>query len=212
MSVKAGSASGPVAVKPVPVGGAGRVADEPADRPDSVGHLAVIVATIHLRAPSPAPSCGLPADSGEQPSDVCAGRPRTAGPFGLAPGGVYRAAPVARGAGGLLHHRFTLARTAEAVTSAAAGGLLSVALSRGSPRVGVAHHRALWSPDLPRRDTAVRAAAAWPARPRRSAYRPPCPGPYAGLARLPARHATTPARTPATFTWRTNPSRGVRAT
>lgn len=29
--------------------------------------------------------------------------------FGLAPGGVYRAAPVTGGAGGLLHHRFTLA-------------------------------------------------------------------------------------------------------
>src|ERR671914_1187837 len=31
------------------------------------------------------------------------------------------------------------------------GGLLSVALSRGSPRVGVTDHPALWSPDLPRR-------------------------------------------------------------
>src|SRR3954447_19012981 len=31
------------------------------------------------------------------------------------------------------------------------GGLFSVALSRGSPRVGVTHHRALWSPDFPRR-------------------------------------------------------------
>ena len=33
----------------------------------------------------------------------------------------------------------------------APGGLLSVALSRESPRVGVTHHPALWSPDLPRR-------------------------------------------------------------
>src|SRR4051794_6003375 len=32
-----------------------------------------------------------------------------------------------------------------------AGGLFSVALSRGSPRVGVAHRPALWSPDFPRR-------------------------------------------------------------
>lgn len=32
-----------------------------------------------------------------------------------------------------------------------AGGLFSVALSRGSPRVGVTHHPALWSPDFPRR-------------------------------------------------------------
>src|SRR5438045_9769389 len=29
-------------------------------------------------------------------------------PLGLAPGGVYRATPVTRGAGGLLPHRFTL--------------------------------------------------------------------------------------------------------
>ena len=31
------------------------------------------------------------------------------------------------------------------------GGLFSVALSRGSPRVGVTHHPALWSPDFPHR-------------------------------------------------------------
>lgn len=35
------------------------------------------------------------------------------------------------------------------------GGLLSVALSRGLPRVGVTHHSPLWSPDVPRRDTEV---------------------------------------------------------
>ena len=34
---------------------------------------------------------------------------------GLAPGGVYRAAPVTWGAGGLLHHLFTLTRTRRAV-------------------------------------------------------------------------------------------------
>jgi hypothetical protein len=80
-----------------------------------------------------------------------AGRPRTpaqavtpggSGPFDLAPGGVYRAAPVTRGAGGLLPHRFTLTPK---------GGLFSVALSRGSPRVAVSNHPALWSPDVPRR-------------------------------------------------------------
>ncbi len=32
-----------------------------------------------------------------------------------------------------------------------AGGLFSVALSRGSPRVAVSDHPALWSPDVPRR-------------------------------------------------------------
>ena len=46
------------------------------------------------------------------------------------------------------------------------GGLLSVALSRGSPRVAVSHHLALWSPDVPRRDTlAGPDAAAWPTHP-----------------------------------------------
>src|SRR6516164_4763317 len=39
------------------------------------------------------------------------------------------------------------------------GGLFSVALSRGSPRVGVTDHPALWSPDLPHR------AVSGPARP-----------------------------------------------
>lgn len=44
--------------------------------------------------------------------------------FGLAPGGVYRAGPVARVAGELLPHRFTL-------TAREGGGLFSVALVRG---------------------------------------------------------------------------------
>lgn len=35
--------------------------------------------------------------------------------------------------------------------SSAAGGLFSVALACGFPRVGVTHHPALWSPDFPRR-------------------------------------------------------------
>src|SRR5690606_2570599 len=64
--------------------------------------------------------------------------------LGLAPGGVCRATPVTRGAGGLLPHRFTL-------TGRTAGGLFSVALSRGSPRVAVSNHPALRSPDVPRR-------------------------------------------------------------
>ena len=94
---------------------------------------------------------------------------------GLAPGGVYLAAPVTWGAGGLLHHRFTL-------TCASAGGLLSVALSRGSPRVAVSHHPALRSPDVPRRERTPDAAA-WPAHPwsslsvpvhLRRARTPPC--------------------------------------
>ena len=63
--------------------------------------------------------------------------------LGLAPGGVYLANYIAAIAGGLLHHRFTL-------TSTSTGGLLSVALSCGSLRVGVTHHLALGSPDFPR--------------------------------------------------------------
>jgi hypothetical protein len=85
-----------------------------------------------------------PQASGGPPSNACAGTAKpTQLPFGLAPGGVYLATPVARGAGGLLHRRFTLTRPES-------GGLFSVALSRGSPRVAVSNHRALWSPDFPR--------------------------------------------------------------
>jgi|HubBroStandDraft_1064217.scaffolds.fasta_scaffold605266_1 hypothetical protein len=85
---------------------------------------------------------------------------RTRPPLDLAPGGVYRAAQVTLGAGGLLHHRFTL------TSGPAGGGLFSVALSRGSPRVGVTDHPALRSPDLPRHvPQRERDAAARPARP-----------------------------------------------
>src|ERR1700678_4059388 len=45
------------------------------------------------------------------------------------------------------------------------GGLFSVALSRGSPRVGVTDHPALWSPDLPHR-TERPGATARPTHPR----------------------------------------------
>src|SRR5262245_20334946 len=69
--------------------------------------------------------------------------------FGLAPGGVCLAPPVARGTGALLPHRFTLtpARRGTPVE----GGLLSVALAvPGSRRTpGVTWHRALRSPDFP---------------------------------------------------------------
>jgi hypothetical protein len=80
-----------------------------------------------------------------------AGSPQTLaqapkGPLDLAPGGVYLAVSVTCDAGGLLHHRFTLT-----LQPRLKGGLLSVALSRGSPRVGVTDHPAVWSPDLPHR-------------------------------------------------------------
>ena len=107
------------------------------------------MAAIHLGLPLPAGSCGLPAGSGEQPSNACAGPRLAAAAFlGLAPGGVYRATPVTRGAGGLLPHRFTLTGAAPRCGPAVC---FSVALSRGSPRVAVNNHPALWSPDVPRR-------------------------------------------------------------
>ena len=68
------------------------------------------MATIHLGTPSPGASSGPPAGSGEQPSNACAAAPCNAA-FDLAPGGVYLAAPVTRGAGALLPHRFTLTIT-----------------------------------------------------------------------------------------------------
>jgi len=97
-----------------------------------------------------------------------AGRPQASARTGLcpalldlAPGGVYRAAHVTVGAGALLPHRFTLT----AADLGPGGGLFSVALSRGSPRVGVTNHPALWSPDFPRtRRSPGRLAAARPTR------------------------------------------------
>ena len=65
---------------------------------------------IHLGPLLPVTSCGPPPSSGGQPSSARAGTASRPGPFDLAPGGVCRAARVAPGAGGLLHHRFTLTR------------------------------------------------------------------------------------------------------
>jgi len=78
-------------------------------------------------------------------------RRRRSNALNLAPGGVYRAAPVTRHAGGLLHHRFTLTCGTGPKSPVPPGGLFSVALSRGSRRVAVDNHPALWSPDFPRR-------------------------------------------------------------
>src|SRR5216683_6919005 len=65
---------------------------------------------IHLGLPLPTASCGLPASIGR----AALNRSRRLAPLArrrpldLAPGGVYRAAAVTCGAGGLLHHLFTL--------------------------------------------------------------------------------------------------------
>jgi hypothetical protein len=52
------------------------------------------------RAAYPQARAGRPRSPAQAPVAGC--------PLGLAPGGVYLATPVTRGAGGLLHHRFTL--------------------------------------------------------------------------------------------------------
>jgi hypothetical protein len=84
----------------------------------------------------------LPAASSDLPESHAK---RAASPllFGLSPGGVYQAAAVAGGTGELLPRLFTL-------TSGTGGGVFSVALSLGSPPLGVTQHPALWSPDFPR--------------------------------------------------------------
>ena len=160
-------------------------ADESVCKPGPVqGSVAGLpCATIPLRLPLPTASSGLPVNSGGPPSNVHAGPTRTPVPLDLAPGGVCIATPVTWGAGGLLHHRFTLTPRPKA-----RGGLLSVALSRGSPRVGVTHHPALRSPDFPRRRRSVdrAAAAARPTHPRPQRSGGPDP-------RRPRRRAPTPA-------------------
>ena len=90
-------------------GPGGRRTSRPVRRILCPASRAAPAAAIHLGLPLPAGSSGLPAGSGGQPSNACAGRRLAATALlGLAPGGVYRATPVTRGAGGLLPHRFTL--------------------------------------------------------------------------------------------------------
>ena len=89
---------------------AGRAADEPACRPGSVHPLA--------RAGGHPSGTAVAGSLVRSTREHRAGRPRTlaqaprpgerASPLDLAPGGVYLAARITRGAGGLLHHRFTL--------------------------------------------------------------------------------------------------------
>src|SRR5580700_7544463 len=64
-------------------------------------------AVIHLGLPLPSASCGLPASIGRAALDRSRREPLVP-LLDLAPGGVYLAVAVTCGAGGLLHHRFTL--------------------------------------------------------------------------------------------------------
>ncbi len=113
-------------------------------------------AAIHLRAPLPALCCGLPADSGEQPSNVRAGTAFAAPSWPCSGWGL----PSRRGRPWRwwsltppFHPCPHPARRCARRTHRRPGRWrsVSVALSRESPRVGVAHHPALRSPDLPRR-------------------------------------------------------------
>ena len=70
--------------------------------------------------------------------------------LGLAPGGVYHAAPVTSRA--VRSYRTV---SPLPVPSRAIGGLLSVALSVASRRPAVSRHPALWSSDFPRHERAV---------------------------------------------------------
>ncbi len=94
---------------------------------------------IHLGRPSPAASSNLPGSP--LGTGGAAVRPRTP-LFGLAPGGVYRAANCYQPRGALLPHLFTL-------TGHTPGGLFSVALSMGSHPPGVTWRPVRRSPDFP---------------------------------------------------------------
>jgi hypothetical protein len=95
-------------------------------------------AIIHLRYASPRTSSDLP---GSTCGPHARPHPRMKPPaplFGLAPGGVCRAAECCHRRGALLPHHFTLTAPLQGV-----GGLLSVALSVGSRPPGVTWRRAL---------------------------------------------------------------------
>src|SRR5579875_904605 len=100
------------------------------------------VATIHLGPPLPVASSDLPACSGGPPSNA---RCLILLQVGFTE---PRQSP------GALVVSYTA--VSPLPSAGADGGLLSVALSRGSPRVAVSHHLALRSPDFPRHDCSRR--------------------------------------------------------
>ena len=116
---------------------AGWEANKPSSvsRDREVDHLSGTAVTRRLERPT-RDSHGLAAVSARAtPSSL----------LGLAPGGVYRAAPVTRDAVGSYPTVSPLPVPLRAI-----GGLFSVALSVASRRPGVTRHPALWSSDFPR--------------------------------------------------------------
>src|SRR3954462_12264806 len=96
------------------------------------------VAAIHLGRMLPCASRNLP---GRWAGNSPRGFPLAPPLFGLAPGGVYRAAPVASRAVGSYPTLSPLPRQSR-------GGLLSVALSLGSPPPAINRHRVSMEPGL----------------------------------------------------------------
>ena len=130
---------------------------ESACTPDSVTGPAAPAAAIHLGRRLPAGSSGLP--GGQRAGHPPPARPCSGWGLPSRPGHPGRwcalTAPF---------HPYLCRRSRG---PPAIGGLFSVALSCGSPRLGVTQHPALWSPDVPRpghrRVAAVGPdAAAWP--------------------------------------------------
>ena len=96
---------------------------------------------IHLGRPLPDASRDLPGRRRGNPPGL-----NLPSLLGLAPGGVYPATPVAGGA--VRSYRTLSPLPAVAPKSSRAGGLLSVALSLGSPPPGVTRHRVSVEPGL----------------------------------------------------------------
>jgi len=96
----------------------------------------------------PTPSSGLPASSGGPPSSARADRLLSQRVLLALLQVGFTEPPQSPG---VLVVSYTTVSPLPALRRVgAAGGLFSVALSRELPRVGVAHHPAQWSPDLPR--------------------------------------------------------------
>ena len=139
----------------------GRSGDESACTPDSVRDLAVRWRPSISAGGCPTALAAYPGSNGRVTLPL----------LGLAPDGVYRSIRVAPDAGALLPHRFTL--TCAPAEAIAIGGLLSVALSCGSPRLGVTQHPALRSPDVPRTDHRTRVRTRPPGRLATATIEPP---------------------------------------
>src|SRR5690606_6195108 len=103
----------------------------------------------------------------KQPTRDSDGAGRSSPLFGLAPGGVYHAAPVT---GRAVRSYRTLSPLPVLASRPAIGGLLSVALSIASRRPGVTRHPALWSSDFPRHPKMPRSSLA------SRMFKKPCPG------------------------------------